>query len=171
MSISVHSTQHWILYPPDVISYLSIQQLISKLSFTAVTILYYWGRTLEQAVDGKQLVLIQPSSGSNLHVSLSYIRWEFNDCWAKPYYHLESSTYYLWILCFVDLASWNMHQPDALFIFALYQLTVGGPGWPTDSQLRCTMHASTHTHTYIYSVTSWWWATSKPETCRGVVTQ
>jgi hypothetical protein len=65
-SFSVHSIEYWNLHPPDVISSPVIQQLISKISFRAVTILYYWGQFLEQAVDGKQPVLIQPSGGSNL---------------------------------------------------------------------------------------------------------
>jgi hypothetical protein len=90
-SFSFHSTEYWNLYLPDVISSPVIQQIICKLSFRAVTILYYWGRFLEQALDGKQPVPIQPSGGSNLPkvelstCSWSYIRWEFNDCPEKPY--------------------------------------------------------------------------------------
>lgn len=65
-SFSVYSTEYWNLVPPDAISSPVIQQLISKLSFRALTILCYWRRFLDQAVDGKQPVLIQPSGGSNL---------------------------------------------------------------------------------------------------------
>jgi hypothetical protein len=38
-----------------------------------------------------------------------------------------------------------------------------------DSQLKSTTRTNCCIHTYI--VTSWWWETSKPGTCRGIVTE
>jgi hypothetical protein len=36
---------------------------------------------------------------------------------------------------------------------------------------QSTKTYNTYQLSHIYIVTSWWWATSKPETCRGIVTE
>jgi hypothetical protein len=84
--------------------------------------------------------------------------------------HYLSSLYWVTIPLHVSCACSSSSGDNNVYIcdnwYVLYFL-VDCPSRPANSRLRHITHTKCHTYTLL----SWWWATSKPETCRGIVTE
>jgi hypothetical protein len=79
--------------------------------------------------------------------------------------HIILSDFFMFCWPYSSIYACNETNPihclSSVYSATIQQLsTVCGPA---DSRLRRTTRANCH----IYIATSWWWATSKPETCSG----
>jgi hypothetical protein len=87
--------------------------------------------------------------------------------------HYLSSLYLVTILLHVSgLLVAHNHAVTMYICDNWYVLYVLVDLWPADSQLKRTTHTIYRIYTiYMYIITSWWWATRKPEICRCIVTE
>jgi hypothetical protein len=135
----------------------------------------------------------------NLYVCIFVIitsLWRWPHCWRKHvgentankihhkyfstfvgYVHIFADNKSFWIptmgiknsrliICFVDRASRNMRviKPTWCIIYLQFiEALMAGR--------HSTKTYNTYQLSHIYFAASWWWATNKPETCRGIVIQ